>query len=215
MDLQNIIAEAKKLGMDFDHNNHQVLLNAANSIKNVDGIVCELGLRRGGGLLVILLSCINNDDKNKHFIAIDPYGNIEYNFKDQYTTRLDYTNKMKNETLSSLYSFCSIHDINFTLYCLTDFDFFDKFKNGLIIYDQNRVVLNKYALVHLDGPHTTEDLTIEINFFKPRISLGGYIILDDVKGYYNLQKLEDIILDSHEFMLVENDGYKASYKRIK
>lgn len=215
MNLESIINESKNMGLYYDHHNHEVLLNAAKSIKGVEGIVCELGLRRAGGLMTILFSCIDNNDKDRYFIAIDPYGNIDYNFKDNYTTKLDYTNKMKNETLASLYSFCSTHDINFNLFCLTDFDFFDKFENGIFIYDQNRILLNKYALVHLDGPHTTEDLIKEINFFKPRISLGGYIVLDDVTGFYNLQKLEEVILDDDTFVLVENDNCKASYKRIK
>lgn len=214
--LENLIKESKDLGFDYDHHNHQILLNAIDSITEVEGIVCEIGLRKGGGLVIMMLSWLNNNhNKDRYFIAIDPYGNIDYKWKDGVTLKLDYTNKMKNETLSRLYSFCSTHNINFNLFCLTDFDFFDKFENGVIIYDQNRKILDKYALVHLDGPHTTEDLIKEIDFFKPRISLGGFIVLDDVQGYFNLQKLEEIILCDSTFVLVENDNHKASYKKIK
>lgn len=216
MSLQSVVEESKSLGLWHDHENHQVLLNAANSIVGIEGIVCELGLRRGGGLMTMLISCVNNNDaKNRQFIAIDPYGNIDYKFRDNSTVKLDYTNKMKNETLASLYSYCATHDIDFNLYCLTDFDFFDKFENGIFVYNENRFILNKYALVHLDGPHSTEDLIKEVNFFKRRMSLGGYIVLDDVQGYFNLEQLESAILIEDDFILVENDGQKASYKKIK
>lgn len=217
MNLQSVIEESKKAGLGHDHENHQILLNAVNSIIGIDGIICELGLRTGGGLMTMLIPCINNNDaKNRCFIAIDPYGNIDYKFRDNFTVKLDYTNRMKNETLANLYAYCAIQDINFNLFCLTDFDFFDRFKDGVCVYNENRTLLNRYALVHLDGPHTTEDLIKEINFFKPRMSLGGYIVLDDVQGYFNLEALEEVLLDDKkDFVLVENDGHKASYKKIK
>lgn len=216
VNLENLIKESKSFGFDYDHYNHQVLLNAAESITEVEGLVCEIGLRKGGGLAIMMLSYLNNNhSKDRYFIAIDPYGNIDYKWKDSVTVKLDYTNKMKNETLSKLYSFCSIYNIHFNLFCLTDFDFFDKFENGIIIYDENRKILDKYALVHLDGPHTTEDLIKEINFFKPKISIGGFIVLDDVRDYFNLEKLEEVILYDNTFVLVENDNHKASYKKIK
>jgi len=37
-----------------------------------------LGLREGGGLGVMMFGCIDNEDTNHPFIALDPYGNIEY-----------------------------------------------------------------------------------------------------------------------------------------
>ena len=215
MELGKLIEEIQSYGLDFDHAGHQVLLNAANSIKGIDGIVCEIGLRRGGGLLLMMLSCVNNEDKDRQFIAIDPYGNIPYHFMNGYTTRLDYTNSMKNETLSSLYSICSKFNLNFNMYTLTDVDFFNKFSDGVCVYNENKFLVNEYALVHLDGPHTNEDLLVEINFFKERMSIGGFIVLDDVKGFFDLDKLEESLLEGENFILVENDGRKASYKRVK
>jgi hypothetical protein len=213
--LENLIKESKILGLDFDHHNHQVLINAVNSIKEVDGIVCEIGLRRGGGLALMMMTCINNQDTKRPFIAVDPYGNIPYKFKDGITVRLDYTNSMKCETLSNLYSFCKNENLSFDFFNMTDFDFFEKFSNGILSYNEERYLISEYALVHLDGPHQTEELIFEVNFFKKRMALGGIIVLDDVTAYYNLSKVENAILKEENFCLIENDGFKASYKRIK
>ena len=47
------------------------------------------------------------------------------------------------------------------------------------------------------------------------MSIGGFIVLDDVKGFFDLDKLEESLLEGENFILVENDGRKASYKRVK
>jgi hypothetical protein len=215
MNLEEEIKKIQSLGLGYDHHNHQVLLNAASSIKEVDGIVCEIGLRRGGGLLLMMKACINNQDLKRHFIAIDPYGSIPYKFRDGVTVRLDYTNSMKHETLSNLYSFCKDEDLSFDFFNMTDSDFFEKFSDGVLLYDEERSLVSEYALVHLDGPHQTEELIFEIDFFKNRMALGGIIVLDDVTEYYDLSKVENAILKEENFSLIENDGFKASYRRIK
>jgi hypothetical protein len=209
-----LIEELKKLNLGYDHEEHQVLFNAAKSIKGVDGIVCELGLRQGGGLGLMMLTCLYNDDALRPFISIDPYGNIPYVFKEGVVIRLDYTNRMKNSTLCNLYSFCSLHNIYFDHFNLADTDFFDRYKDGIVVYHQEKNLISNYALVHLDGPHALPELLIELDFFKTRVSLKGFIVLDDVLGYYNMETIHQYLTEKSEYELVENDGRKASYKRI-
>ena len=54
-------------------------------------IVCEIGTRRGGSAKWIIDSLVGNDDLDRTFITIDPYGNIEYNHGDG---DVDYKNQL-------------------------------------------------------------------------------------------------------------------------
>ena len=61
----------------------------------------------------------------------------------------------------------------------TDMDFFAERKDGVIVYDLFRKVINKYAMVHLDGPHSVEAVSHEITWFN-------YARMGD-SGAYNLR----------------------------
>ena len=52
---------------------YDLLKKYAKTIKGVDGLTCEIGVRRGLGSKSIMEGCIENNDKRTH-ICIDPYG---------------------------------------------------------------------------------------------------------------------------------------------
>jgi hypothetical protein len=212
--VQNLTNQLEQINLRCDHEEQQILFNAVQSIKGVYGIVCEIGLREGGGMGLMMMACLDNGDVMHPFISIDPYGNIPYVWKEGIITRLDYTNNMKNYTLSNLYSFCSKNNIYFDHFNLTDSDFFTRYSDGIVVYNQERILISNYALVHLDGPHAVQELLVELEFFKTRVSLGGFIVLDDVSDYYNTEILHRYLTENSQYKLVENDGKKASYKRI-
>jgi hypothetical protein len=212
--MNSIIERIKEIGLDFDHHEHNILYNASKDISDVSGIVCEVGLRRGGGLGVILTGCIEtNNHINRPFIAIDPYGDIIYSAMEGSKARLGYTNDMKYETMISLYSFAKEHNILIDLFCMEDTVFFEKFSDGIPVYNIDKKMYNDYALVHLDGPHFLSEVEAEVDFFMSRISIGGYIVLDDVT-YYDISVIENKLTKDGQFKLIENDGKKASYKRV-
>ncbi|MGA1048839.1 MAG: hypothetical protein ACO3UU_12595, partial [Minisyncoccia bacterium] len=64
--------------LETDSFDYDVLYNAAKSVVNVDGLLCEIGIRRGGSLKYIIDGVSSN--KHKTIIAIDPYGNIDYGY---------------------------------------------------------------------------------------------------------------------------------------
>ena len=208
--MENVINRCIEHGLNFDHHFHDVLYNAAEKIKNVEGIVCELGLREGGGLGVMMLGCMDSGDAKRVFVAIDPYGNIEYEWKDGTTVVFDYTNQMKNKTLKNLYTLCEIHDLQFTLYNLEDTEFFSKYAEGIPVYDSIKTINNSYALVHLDGPHTTAKLLEELEFFCKRVSLNGIIVLDDIAGCYDYEVVQNYLYENG-FELLEQLHIKASF----
>lgn len=215
MDILDKIKKLQEYKLDFDHNGHEVLYQAAYDIKEIPGIICEIGIREGGGMGMMMQACIDSVNTDHIFLGIDPYGNVPYTWKEGVVVQLDYTNSMKNRTLSALYNFAHIHNLYFDFYCLQDLEFFKKFKEGIPYYNETSSYINSYALVHLDGPHAVKELLEELEFFKPRISLGGYIVLDDVSDYYDLSSLQNFLLKDEEFELVLNDGKKASYKKVK
>jgi hypothetical protein len=215
MQILEVIKRARESGFQYDHEGHQVLYNAALSIKEVPGMVCEIGLREGGGMMTMILGCMDNADTNRFFVAVDPYGNVEYRMSEWETNRYDYTDEMKFKTLKSFNTFCLEHKLQFQHICLDDLEFFKRYGDGIPVYVEVKHLEQNYALVHLDGPHAVNELIDEFNFFKDRISLGGIIVLDDVTGHYDLGPIQKVILGDGQYAVVDNDSKKASYKRIK
>lgn len=216
-DAKEVIEICKSFGFTFDQLEQQLLYNAAVSIKGVEGIVCEIGLRDSGGMSVIMTGCIDNNDTNRPFIALDPYGSIEYKFQENIAVYTDYTNQMKNKSLKNLYNFCEINNINFSLFCLEDTEFFKRFDDGVPIYSESKkVLMNKYALVHFDGPHAVKEIINEIDYFKGRLSVGGFFVFDDTYvGYYDHDSVERHLLKDGDFELVGKERHKCSYKKIR
>jgi len=79
---------------------YEQLENAVFKTIDVPGYLCEIGLRRGGGSYY-MMNALKQSKQNlkKGLIAIDPYGNIDYESNDDDVIRQDYTNGMRDETI--------------------------------------------------------------------------------------------------------------------
>ena len=175
-----------------DSDNYDVLVEAVQRIQSVEGLTCEIGLRRGGGTKFIL-DAIKATQQNKTHIAIDPYGNIEYpQGDDNHAVRCDYTNSMRDECLVNLYLYCLQQQTPFIFFNLEDTEFFTRFADGVPVYQTEKHLINTYALVHFDGPHTVRHLITEIDFFQPRSPQGAVWVFDDVKLYHH-QEVHDYV----------------------
>jgi len=119
---------------------------------------------------------------------------------------------MKYSTLVQLYKFCLENNILFDLINLEDTEFFERYEAGIPIYNLDKKIYNSYAIVHLDGPHHLKDIIRELEFFSSRMSLGGYIVLDDVT-YFDINPIDEYLKENN-FIRIENDRQKASYKKI-
>ena len=195
--------------MNTDSREYYILQNAVNRIQNIDGLTCEIGVREGGSTQIILDELLSTK-QNKIHIAIDPFGNIDYAHWENKTEKLDYTNKMKNNMLKNLYSYCADNNMEVIFFPLEDTEFFEKFSHGIPIYNENKSIINTYALVFLDGPHTTKHIKNEFDFFKNKIPIGGMIIFDDIDQYPHMDNLDEYI-KSHNFSVVEKGDCKISY----
>lgn len=173
-----------------DSKNYEVLSEGIEKIQSIEGLTCEIGLRRGGGTQVIL-DAIKATNQQKVHIAIDPYGNIEFH-EGTARRRLDYTNAMRDESLANLYLYCFQEQMPFLFFNLEDTEFFTRFADGVPVYQEVKHLINDYAFVHFDGPHTVSHLRVEIDFFHPRAPKGAVWVFDDV-ALYNHQEIHEYV----------------------
>jgi hypothetical protein len=217
-----------------DSQEYEILHNAALKIKNIEGAVVEIGTRRGGSAKIIIDSLLQNEDTNRSMFCIDPYGNIDYvqtNLSlsvhnpevtlegDPQSTeitqaiKLDYTNDMRNQIIPSLYYYAFKAGLNFTFFCLEDSEFFKRYADGVPVYDQNKKIEDKYAFVFFDGPHNTDIMVEEVNFFITRCVVGSVFVFDDIWMYDHDKSIESILFDNG-FDILEKKNVKASYIKV-
>ena len=183
-------AALETTGIEYD-----ILRNAIADAKDVPGLICEIGTRRGGSMALMMEAAAG---QGRTFISVDPYGHIPYN-DGRAITRYDYTNAMKARALADLWQVASDMRVNFAHYCLTDAVFMRLFHNGVPVYEDEPKKENLYAVVFLDGPHDTTSVIAELTFFAARMIQGGQIVIDNI-DYFDLEKVLDeaVFLDMEE-----------------
>ena len=161
-----------------DSKEYEFFDEAIQLLKNPIGVSVEIGVRRGMGTKCIIDAYrkYHPNIKLKH-LGIDPYGDIIYRTADNDKGgRLDYTNKMKQEALLDLIK--EYPEFNFIN--LEDSEFFKRYADGYPVYDFEKKLLTKYETVHFDGPHDTESVMKEVDFFLDRRPEQCVYIFDDI-----------------------------------
>jgi hypothetical protein len=213
-----------------DSHEYEILQAATFNVRDVEGAIVEIGTRRGGSAKLIIDSIVASGNTNRTMFCIDPYGNIDYvqtnkalkhhhpdvvlegdptSTEITQPTKLDYDNNMRNRTIPSLYYYAYQRITNFTFFCLEDTEFFNRYANGVPVYNNEKSIVNKYALVFFDGPHTSEKIEEETMFFVERSNVGSIFVYDDI-WMYDHEKIENIIAN-YGFELLEKKNIKASY----
>jgi len=161
-----------------DSSEYEFFDEAIQLLKNPIGVSVEIGVRRGMGT-----KCIIDAYRKYHpsiqlkHLGIDPYGNILYRTSDNDKGgRLDYTNKMKQDALLAIIK--EYPEFNFIN--LEDSEFFKRYADGYPVYDFEKKLLTKYETVHFDGPHDTESVMKEVDFFLDRRPEQCVYIFDDI-----------------------------------
>ena len=207
-----------KNGLQTDGLEYEILYDAAQEIKGVNGFTCELGVRCGGSSAMIIQSCIDNDDKRIH-VGIDPYGNIEFSHPwstaENKMMRSDWTNKMKQESLPKLFQFCNEKEVEFLFFNLESTEFFKRFSDGIPVYNEYKRIINQYAFVFFDAPPSPDGKTKieECEFFQSRTPIGGVWVFDDV-GIYQHDNVHQRLINEWGFEIFQK-GWKWSYKKTK
>lgn len=215
-----------------DSTDYDILHRGVLAARGVEGAIVEIGTRRGGSAKLIIDTLVQNNDARRSMFCIDPYGNIEYSYTNKAASvhypgkqlegdpqstevtqpmRLDYTNDMRNRIIPSLYYYAYNAGLNFTFFCLEDTEFFNRYGDGVPVYDQYKKMENAYALVFFDGPHDNSGVNREVDFFIPRTPIGGVYVFDDI-WMYDHESVEQKIF-AQGFELIEKKEIKASYVR--
>lgn len=196
-----------------DSGDYEFLTEAVELSKDVYGMCAEIGVRRGLGTKTIIDATIAHRP-NTTVISIDPYGSILYTGREpDGPCRLDYTTDMGKECMVALSEYVLDKPVYWKPFLMTDTFFFKSFPSGIELYELETILCNKYAMVHLDGPHTVAAVKAEIDFFFPRMDIGATIVFDDVTpDFYDHSQIEDYIAD--KFEIIRTGGKKQIVQKI-
>ena len=217
-----------------DSSEYEVLHNGVFGIKSTEGAIVEIGTRRGGSAKIIIDALEASGNSHRSMFCIDPYGNIDYvqtnlslsvhnpevekegdpqSKELTKAIKLDYDNNMRNRIIPSLYYYAYQRIAHFTFFCLEDTEFFARYADGVPIYDEVKKIEDKYAFVFFDGPHNSEAMVTETNFFMERSNVGSVFVYDDI-WMYNHDAIEATLIEGG-FEILEKKNVKASYIRTK
>jgi hypothetical protein len=216
-----------------DSQEYEILANAALAVNDTPGAIVEIGTRRGGSAKMIIDALVSKGNVNRPMFCIDPYGNIEIectnlnmavhnperkiegNPQSKDITspqRFDYDNTMRNRIIPSLYYYAYSHGFDFTFFCLEDTEFFNRYNDGVPVYNNIKTLVNEYAFVFFDGPHDNKTLVLETDFFLKRAPVGAVYVYDDI-WMYDHDAIEKMLFDAG-FETLEKKNIKASYKKV-
>lgn len=175
-----------------DGKDYGILYDAAARIEDVPGLTCEIGVRAGGGSRCIIDGILSTKPTSiRTHVAIDPYGSLDYNLTEYHVIAHGYETKLRDMAIPDLYRYCENTMVNFHFYQMTDTQYMKRFADGVPVYiDGSETIVNEYALVYFDGPHTTDEVRAETEFFGERAVTGSIFVYDDM-GYYDHPKVED------------------------
>lgn len=190
-----------------DSSEYELLTEAARRT-TVNGLVCEIGTRLGGGIQAM----IDGFQQPRAIVSVDPYGDIPYaNTDSSGTRRMGYDLPMMVRALSTISVACFIKGHVWIPMILEDKEFFARFADGVPIYDFEKHLVTGYALAHVDGPHDVESLMTAAEFFARRLVVGGCIVFDDIHQY----GCWDVMENALKPLVQETRGkVKAVYRRM-
>lgn len=197
-----------KLEIDSPPETYEALARWSKTLKGVPGLTCEVGLRRAGGTVTIIDSFLENNDPRTH-IAIDPYGNVLYS-DIMGVHRSDYTNSMRNETLSALYAYAAQKKVDILFFNLEDSEFYNRFSDGVPVYSEVKQMINEFAFVHIDGQHDVNSVFQAARYFVYRMPKGGIIAFDNTNHYKHIE-IENYIA-KYGFRLIESVHGRNFYR---
>lgn len=200
--------------LEGDSGDYEFLTEAVELSAGVQGLLCEIGLRMGFGTKTIIDAAIRFRPGST-VISIDPFGSILYTGREPNgPCRLDYTNDMYKRVMSAMSEYVLDKNVNWIPFKMTDERFFETYATGVELYELESELVNKYATVHFDGPHTVAAIRAEIDFFNPRTSPGGCYCFDDVTPDFYDHDIVETYLFELGFELIRKGSKKAIYRKL-
>ena len=188
---------------EFGHN-QEYIDQAYDLAINVPGLSCEIGVCRGGGSARMIDNILRTCRDITH-VMVDPYGHgqlLPYPLKeDEVVTTYDYTNDMRDLIMPDLFKYASSRNVNAVFFNMEDFEFFNRFADGVPVYKSGtgKQVINTYSVVYLDGPHRSDLVLAELEFFTPRMLPGAAMVIDDV-GFWAVDPVKNYLEEHYNII---------------
>jgi hypothetical protein len=200
--------------IEGDSAEYEFLTEGVQLSKDVQGICCEVGLRLGKGTQTIIDACVIHRPFST-VISIDPFGSILYTGREHVgPIRLDYTNDMGKICNAALSEYVINKPVWWIPFKMTDEFFFNSFSKGIELYELETTICNKYAFVHLDGPHHYEAVSTEIKWFNERMDRGSTIVIDDITiDFIDIEPIHQL-LDSLGWKIIKLGAKKGLYQKM-
>lgn len=192
--------------LETDGVEYDILADAVKSVKDVPGLILEIGTRKGGSMQIIIDALLDSGQENRHVLSVDPYGHIPYNTGNQFgITRYDYTNDMKKKAMADLFTYVQGKPVNFIPICWTDVEFMEHFsQNGWPVYDVEEKRYFTIAFAFLDGPHDTDSVFAELVGLQC-MPAGGAVVIDNI-DYFDMDGILGRL--THVFDVVKRGDHK-------
>ena len=201
--------------LGFDGQDYNVLEQCVKDIKNVEGTVCQIGIRGGGSSAIILTALYKNGDFGRNMIDIDCFGGLFYEFAEGKKEYRDHTNVLRNQVYVDIYTFLKENDtVNYVLIPLSDIDYFTAFPMGFVFYDKDQRFQDYYySFVFLDAVHSENATLSQLEFFMSRMSKDGIILIDDWDTF-PFNKCKEV-LKANNFKEHIKSEHKIAYRKVK
>lgn len=200
--------------IEGDSGEYEFLTEAVQLAANVSGLCAEIGVRRGMGTKHII-DAVSECALGKTVIGIDPFGSIPYVGREHIgEIRLDYDNNMRHDCLIDLVNYAYAKGINWLPFIMTDVQFFATQSGGVEINYITTWIECKYAMVHLDGPHNYEHVSMEIMWFNERMDSGATIVVDDITtDFIDIVPINELFI-SLGWEILKQGAKKGLYRKI-
>ena len=196
--------------IEGDSIDYEIFDSSVKRLSNPIGSSFEIGVRRGMGSKKIIEAYRKHHPNlpNHIHIGLDPYGHMPYNFSEdrKFSTDHTYTNLMKREMIINFSK--KYKEFNFVN--LDTHEFFKRFKDGYPIYSKVKKIINKFEIVHFDGLHDIENVTLEVDYFLGHLSNQTIFIFDDTAAF-DFESIKNRLIKSN-FKLIEKRERKASFE---
>lgn len=196
--------------IEGDSIDYEIFDSSVKRLSNPIGSSFEIGVRRGMGSKKIIDAYRKyHPNLRSHIhIGLDPYGHMPYNFSEdrKFSTDHTYTNLMKREMLINFSK--KYNEFNFVN--LDTHEFFKRFKDGYPIYSKAKKIINKFEIVHFDGLHDIENVTLEVDYFLDHLSNQTIFIFDDTAAF-DFESIKNRLIKNN-FKLIEKRERKASFE---
>lgn len=197
-----------------DSGEYEMLTKGIELSKDVDGLCLEIGTRLGLSAKTIL-DAIRLYCPTKTLVCVDPYGSIIYEGREGQPCRLDYTNEMKAMCMGNIWMDVKESPVSFKYFDLEDTEFFERFSDGVPVYELEKKIVNQYSFVFFDGPHNISHILKEIRFFLPRTPKGAVWCFDDcTPDFYDHDYIEKELFEECGFELIVKGLKKALYRKL-